>query len=117
MLQSDTPAPLSKQLKGNLMDNDEDELTFTEEEVEEIAEKLRVARASVPVYCRRCRAKIPRFRFWNLNDALQVTLEGGYAMFMDEPDWKFALCKVCCYDLVHFLNIDIDELSEEWGKK
>ena len=97
--------------------SDEDETAFTEEDIEEIAEKLRIARASRPVHCKKCGERIPRSNNYApyLEDALKVTLGGGYGMWIDEPDWTFYLCKTCAYGVVQFLGMDIP--IENWGDK
>ena len=90
------------------------ERIYTQEEIDALVRELEVARASVPVLCKRCGKQIPRFNaVHNPEDALEVTLDGGYAMFVDEPAWKFYLCGSCCGELCTFLGIDLTDGS--WG--
>lgn len=84
------------------------------ERIRELSEELRVLKASIPVHCQRCGEIIPRFDTRNLDGALEVTLDGGYGMFMDEAPWTFPLCKSCCFDLVDFLGIKIENLQDVW---
>lgn len=83
--------------------------------VEQARENLRVLESSVPVYCKRCNNKIERAQGRWLDGALGVNLFGGYGMFVDQPDWKFYLCKPCAYDLCNFLNFSTT--IDTWGEQ
>ena len=97
------------------MSQDMNERVYTQHEINLLSTELGAAKASVPVFCKRCGQQIKRFDFThNPEDALLVTLDGGYAMFVDAAPWGFHLCKGCATELCAFLGIN--PADESWGE-
>jgi hypothetical protein len=83
--------------------------------IRDLENQLRIAKAKVPISCKRCHDSIKREGdYYNPLNALEVTLSGGYAMFVDEPAWTFLLCRICCIELCEFLGLNVP--VENWGQ-
>ena len=93
-----------------------EEKVYSEEEIRELEREVERAKASIPVYCRKCEVRLERDIYsYSLDGALGVRFTGGYGMFFDDmdndPKWRFHLCHKCARQL--FVSLGFPVYGEE----
>ena len=83
------------------------EKIYTQEEIAKLKQQLRVAEASVPMHCRKCKEQLKRNEYYEPDSALKILFIGGYGMYFDDSSVTFYVCHQCADLLLDFL---IDEL-------